>query len=901
MELFRLFGTIAINNDKANREIDDTTEKAEKSQGKISGAFGKIGTAALKVGAAVGAAAVTAGTAITKMAVSAYADYEQLVGGVDTLFKESSAKVQAYANNAYKTAGLSANEYMETVTSFSASLLQSLGGDTAKAADAANVAITDMADNANKMGTSMEMVQNAYQGFAKQNYTMLDNLKLGYGGTKEEMQRLLKDAQKLSGVKYDMSNLNDVYQAIHVIQTELGITGTTAKEASATISGSFASMKSAWQNLLVGIADGNQNLDQLFVNLWDGIVTVGENVIPRIGTTFQSLGKLITKIIPQTIQGASTTLLKSGKDMLDKIGDGIKQNVPSLIGKGLDMVVKFSENVRANAPNLISSGLQLIVQLAKGVMDGLPQMIEKVPVIISNFANVINDNMPTVLKAGVQIIITIGKGLIQAIPTLVKNIPKIISAVVDVFTAFQWLNLGKSLMVKLKDGIIAAGGAVKSAAIKIKDAVVKPIKELASNMLSLGTNLVKGLWNGIGNAKAWILSKIKGFGQSILNEMKAFFGIHSPSYVMEDEVGKPIAQGVAEGIRKNTKYAKKSAAELAEIILDAAKEKLETYKTYNNMTLASEVAFWDEIRTQCKEGTEGRLEADKAYFEAKKSLDEQLQAAEDEYQAKLEETNKKIQDRTNAILNSFSLFEEYVSGDPTDGNALTSSLQSQVDALEEWAGEINRLGSRIGDSDVFTAIQAMGVNALEQVKALNAMSSEEMQKYVALYDKRQSLAQMQAEWELDGEIIRDVEAAWNTYAETLEGLGVQAQKTGKETMEVMENITMLWSKNLYGIHDVTREKFKEITSTIDSELSKQLQSVRSAVTEMRELMASVGGSEVGSLTSPTIFGAAGSTSIGGETGILLAILEAIQNKSTTIYLNSKEISKAVNKDLGVIY
>ena len=312
MELFRLLGTIAVENAGAIDALRDTTEQAEdtghrmsqateKAESKMSKAFSKIGSAALKVGKVMATGIAVGSVAITtlgKTALDSYADFEQLVGGVETLFKESAAMVQEYADNAYKSAGMSANEYMETVTSFSASLLQSLEGDTAEAAKKANQAIVDMSDNANKVGSSMESIQNAYQGFAKANYTMLDNLKLGYGGTKEEMQRLLKDAQAISGIEYDISSYADIVDAIHVIQEEMGIAGTTAKEASSTISGSFASMKSAWQNLLAGLGNEDADLSGLINNFVNSAGTVADNVLPRVEIILGGIADAIGRIIP---------------------------------------------------------------------------------------------------------------------------------------------------------------------------------------------------------------------------------------------------------------------------------------------------------------------------------------------------------------------------------------------------------------------------------------------------------------------------------------------------------------------------------------------------------------------------------------------------------------------------
>lgn len=375
MDLFKIFGTISLNSSEAIKGLNDTADTAqrtsesmsqstEKAESKMSKAFEKIGQGAVVVGKVVAAGVAAGATAIgalAKQSLDAYADYEQLVGGVETLFKDASGKLMEYANIAYQTAGLSANEYMETVTSFSASLIQSLNGDTAKAAEVANQAIIDMSDNANKMGTSMESIQNAYQGFAKQNYTMLDNLKLGYGGTKEEMARLLRDAQAISGIEYDISSYADVVEAIHVIQNEMGITGTTAKEASATISGSVSAMKSSWKNLITGMADDNQNLDALIDNFVESAGTAVENIMPRIEKILGGIGSMVTKLAPI-------------------IASKLPQVLTSLL------------------PGLISGATSLI----KGLVSVLPQLlkilIEQVPFIVTEIAQALIDVFPVLLE-----------------------------------------------------------------------------------------------------------------------------------------------------------------------------------------------------------------------------------------------------------------------------------------------------------------------------------------------------------------------------------------------------------------------------------------------------------------------------------------------------------------------
>lgn len=504
---------------------------------------------------------------IGKEAIKNYADYEQLIGGVETLFKESADVVEGYANNAYKTAGLSANEYMETITSFSASLLQSLDGDTAKVAEVGNMAVTDMADNANKMGTSMSMIQSAYQGFAKQNYTMLDNLKLGYGGTKTEMERLLADATKISGVKYDISSLNDVYQAIHVIQGELGITGTTAKEASTTISGSLNSMKSAWQNLLTGIADDNADFEGLIGNFVESIMTFADNIVPRIeivmdglvdlilgmadtllpkvldiavnlvqnlvsgitnniGTLMTTINQMINTILNALI-GMLPQILQAGIQVIVSLITGIAQALPTLIPQIVEAVVLMVETLIDNLDLIIDAGIQLIIGLADGLIKALPILIDKIPIIIDKLINAIVDNLPKILEMGITLIVKLAEGLIKAIPQLVSKIPQIITSLLNGIKNYfgKMLSIGGDLLGKVKEGITKG----------------------ISGMLDVGKNLVHGLWNGINNAKQWVLDKIKGFGKSILNGIKSFFGIHSPSTLFRDEIGSNLALGIGEG------------------------------------------------------------------------------------------------------------------------------------------------------------------------------------------------------------------------------------------------------------------------------------------------------------------------------------------------------------------
>lgn len=486
---------------------------------------------------------------LTKKSIENYAEYEQLVGGVETLFGKSSDKVMEYANNAYKTAGLSANKYMETVTSFSASLLQSLDGDTEKATSIADMAITDMADNANKMGTSIEMIQNAYQGFAKQNYTMLDNLKLGYGGTKSEMERLLQDATKISGVKYDIKNLKDVYEAIHVIQTELGITGTTAKEASTTISGSISSMKSSWQNFMTGLANGNANLTGLINNLVDSVLTVADNLIPVIQQVADSIIEILPVIIDKIIEYLPQ-FLETGMQILTNLINGLTDNMQTIMNAVVQIINILTKTIVQSLPTILQAGIIILVELVKGISQSLPELIPAIIEAVLLMVETLIDNIDLMIDAGIQLIIGLAEGLINALPLLIDKIPVIIDKLIDAITnnSLKMIEMGITIIIKLAEGLIKAIPQLISKIPEIITSIVKGLTDGIGKISDVGKNLVQGLWNGINDAKNWILDKIKGFGDSILKGIKSFFGIKSPSTVFREEIGLNLGLGVAEGI-----------------------------------------------------------------------------------------------------------------------------------------------------------------------------------------------------------------------------------------------------------------------------------------------------------------------------------------------------------------
>nr|DAH28261.1 MAG TPA: tail tape measure protein [Caudoviricetes sp.] len=567
MNLFELFVKIGADTSEFERASDDIGKKTSTLGEKIQKGL----STAAKVGMAAVTAAAAGVTALTKASLDGYANYEQLVGGVETLFKSSQDIVLKYADNAYKTAGLSANQYMETVTSFSASLLQSLDGDTTAAAEKANVAITDMADNANKMGTSMESIQNAYQGFAKQNYTMLDNLKLGYGGTKEEMQRLLDDANALNAAQgnytnYTIESYADIVDAIHTVQAEMGITGTTAKEAATTIQGSVASAKSAWANLVTGIADENANLSGLIGTFVESVATAASNIVPRVTQILSGIGEAITQIapviseqIPKMLSDALPPLLDAAISLVAGTANGVIAVLPDILNTALDALPQlidaagtiitnlFNALVEA-APMIVDAGVDILDQLTDGLIDGIPNLIARIPEIIEKFLNYITTRLPDILKKGGEISMKLQDGIIQAIPQLVAALPQIITSIVNFVTQNLPLivETGVKMLVNMITGIIKAIPQLVESLPQIIDAICSGIENLLPSIIDIGAEIVKGLWEGIKSLGSWIKEKVSGFFSGIVDSVKGLLGIHSPSRVFAG-IGGNMALGLGEG------------------------------------------------------------------------------------------------------------------------------------------------------------------------------------------------------------------------------------------------------------------------------------------------------------------------------------------------------------------
>lgn len=524
-------------------DMEDAGEKGGKTFGQKFAAFAKR----IIYAAAIGKVIV--------QSIAEGAKIEQSFGGLETMFKENYDLIAGYAKDAWRTAGMSANRYAEQATLFSASLLQSVGGDTKKAAELANMALMDMGDNINKFGGDMAMVENAYQGLARGSYVMLDNLRLGYKGTAHEMMRLINDSGVLGYKLTNVSQLTEVgfgtmVEAIHKVQENLNITGTTAKEASSTISGSLKQMKGAFTNVMAAMSMvgkegmGILNLDEALQDLMVGVNDFASNIIPAITTVFQTLpvalatmisnmAPILIEQVPVLVKGFADgliigvpTLIKAAITLIQGLSGGIRESIPAFINEAMPLLLNFSQELLNNMSLLVEAGIELVIGLVQGLMDGLPTLIEFVPQIISNIANIINQNMPKILDAGFRIILELIAGLIHAIPSLISNADKIVKAIWDVFLSFNWLKLGREIINGIKNGLVTAG-----------DSVIKAIKEIAK----------------------------KAF-----NAVKGFFGIKSPSKLMEKEIGRFIPEGIAVGITANTKSVTKAMNDISNMTLGSA-------------------------------------------------------------------------------------------------------------------------------------------------------------------------------------------------------------------------------------------------------------------------------------------------------------------------------------------
>ena len=625
--------------------LDPESTSAGLSAGKnIAGALGSALTKALS--------AIGIGKTI-ESAVKAAGNLEQSLGGLDTIYGDAADAAKEFANQA-ASAGISANDYAEQAVSFGASLKQAFSGDTKKAVEAANTAILDMADNSAKMGTDIGSLQNAYQGFAKQNYTMLDNLKLGYGGTKTEMERLLKDAQKISGVKYDIKNLGDVYEAIHIIQNELGLTGVAADEAKSTLTGSFGAMKASLQNFLASLALG-QDIQAPLTELVNSAATflIG-NLAPMIWNIVKSVPSVfstaIAAIAPQLSAGIKTVfeqlpgLLESGAAMVSKIVNGIVETapqisknikavfeqLPGLIESGFSIVSKVVNGILEAAPALIDAGMNIITSFVDGILTALPNVLNAAGDAITQFDGGLSAHFPEVLQKGVDTITNLVNGILSKLPDVIRaagdlilkfasavvshfpeivqkgielvanlasgiinNLPAIVQAVVEVIAKFvatigqnlpQILETGVNLIAQLVTGIIRAIPQVVSAIPRVTSAIVSGFSSFSWG--SIGSNIIRGIANGITSGVGWIVSAAREAASRAFNAAKSWLGINSPSKLFETEIGRWIPAGIAQGISKNSDAitdAMNDASALTVSTFDAAKP--EAAKGGSNVTV----------------------------------------------------------------------------------------------------------------------------------------------------------------------------------------------------------------------------------------------------------------------------------------------------------------------------
>ena len=814
--------------------------------------LGKIGSAvntAVKASAAAVGAASAGVAALGTACINAYADYEQLVGGVETLFKDSADTIQTYADNAYKTAGLSANEYMETVTSFSASLLQSLDGDTEKAAAAADLAITDMADNANKMGTAMESIQYAYQGFAKQNYTMLDNLKLGYGGTKEEMQRLLADAEKLSGVKYDLSSYADIVEAIHVIQTEMGITGTTAKEASTTIQGSVASMKAAWANLMVGMADDTQDFDLLLSNFIESIGTVADNLLPRIGIVIEGMGKLVAGLAPEIASALPTltnellpnlvelgvqsisalvqgiqengdslaagalsivgTLAEGIAELLPMVADtaaslavsladGLKESLPQMVPVAAEMLTSLVENLTENADTILQAGVEIIEALDKGLVNALPKLVKTVPQLLLKISEVLNENAAQIMDAAMQLMMHLTDGLVQAIPTLIETVPQIVINIANIINdnAPKLVDTALYLITRLATGLLAATPTILANIPKIIEAIVAAF--MAFQWLNLGKQLIEGVANGVKKAgesmataakNAFSKFKAKITGSEVATELK--------------NIGKYIIDGIVGGIKNSLSNIANVAGKIKDTLLSKLKG---LFKIASPSKLMKE-----EVGAYIGEGIAVGIE---------ESGQMAVDAAED-VADKIADTLTQKRDSLQSKLADYGDLFERVKTEEGKELFQLGDLKDDIKQLEKYGDALDKLKEKGISDSLMGEIAGMGVqDALDYMNKLISMSDTKFDQYVSLFQQKQQMAQGVAEKFYKGEFDALEKSYTGELPAFLAGVKAEISDVGAEVSESMQAVSVEGvSEGIAEQQPLVAEQAKQLTETAKEEIT----------------------------------------------------------------------------------
>lgn len=577
---------VEVNDEGVEGKVKQTNDKIGNAAKTSSGAFSEVWTGALRaIGSKLvdlGQQAISAAADVAKESLAQVASFEQNVGGIEKLFGKSAGTVMENAKQAFATAGMSANEYMENVTGFSASLINSLGGDTAEAAKLADVAIRSMSDNANTYGTDMQSVMNTYQGIAKENYSMLDNLKLGFAGTKNGMKDLIataatyKDEQAELGLTVDATSMDfaNCVKAIEVMQKHMNIAGTTSAEAAGTIEGSVNSMKAAWENFLTGTLDGAQ-FAEVAMNAATNVVNAFMDIIPRLVQGFAQMAPVlfdkareIVLDLAAKIGEHKLEMMQKGTELIQNLGEGLVTGIPEFLSHALPLITDFTANLRENAGHFVDAGINFILNLMQGLMNSLPTLIAYVPTIISNVAGMINDNLPKILMMGVKLILMLIEGIVKSVPALIANFPKIIKAIFDVWQAINWANIGRFVVNGIANGLRALMNSIPDVLRNIGQFAVNGFRSI--DWWSLGSNVISGILNGLWSGAWEIVDAARDVARRALDAAKSFLGIHSPSKVFEQQVGYQVDAGEAKGIEKNADLVEDATEEMNERALDAS-------------------------------------------------------------------------------------------------------------------------------------------------------------------------------------------------------------------------------------------------------------------------------------------------------------------------------------------
>lgn len=935
MELFKLIGKIAIENDEAKKalvEVIDEGNDAEIKLSKLGAGAAKVGKA-LVAGLAVGATAVSG---ITAAAVNAFAEFEQLEGGAKLMFGEGFDYIAQQAKNAFSTVQMSQNEYLQQANGFAVGLKTALGGNEQAAAELSHKIIQAEADIIAATGNTQENVQNAFHGIMKSNYTMLDNLGLGITPTKEGFQQVINKVNewnKANGhaTKYQISNLADCQAALVDYIEMQGMSGYAAAEASGTIQGSLAMTKSAWENLMVGLASGNADIPQLVSDVVSSGSLVVENIIPKIKNVLLSLPQAISQISPeagaafQKIFDGVMAILPSLKDALsttfnlvaDTIGfmtehQGLMIGIASVIGTVVAAITTYNtvqaiksaldlsgsvslgtltaamwanvtataaalapylavaaavaaviaigvllyknwDEIKAKCIELAQNLKQKFTEIKTAVVEKVTELkdkaVQKFVEIKDNVVNKVNELKEKATQKFNDVKTSIVNVCKNVVDWVKNNWTSLLTFFINPFAglfdyfyrnnskfrefvdnaineikqlpskAWTWLQNTISKVASFVSDLANKG---RQAATNLLNNIVNGLKSLPSKMASVGKNVVQGIWTGITNAKDWLLKKIKGFAKTITKGIKDFFGIKSPSRVMRDEVGKMLAEGVALGITENTATVENATEDMGQTILDAAQKKLDNYTVYNSLTLADEIAFWDVVRQKITEGTDARISADQKYLESKKKFNDELLTAEEILQKSLDDIAKKIEDRAKSIMSSFKMFDgvedEYSIQDLLNGKHktdLVTDLQTQVAELEDWERQTERLAEKIGGSTLYEEIYSLGFDALPQIRLLNSLTADELEKYVEIYNKKSEIAYRIANAELKDESFATAQAAYQTFADKCGELGADiSTSTG-------------WAETA----------FKNLKTTVGTEMESAFKVVVHALSKMNEAFA----------------------------------------------------------------